>query len=128
VTIFSAHIGAHGRALKVGVDAEAREAGDRVREVDLPARLERLLLLGREDPVQEGAKLLRRQRARVPARERGRLREPDLERERDESLLRRLALPRFGDAPLAAIGQRDVRAWVADLSARGLAPATVPEA
>ena len=28
------------RALKVGVDAEAREAGDRVGEVDLPARLE----------------------------------------------------------------------------------------
>jgi hypothetical protein len=46
-------------------------------------------------------------------------------RDRDELLLRRLALPRFGDAPLAAISQRDVRAWVADLSARGLAPATV---
>ena len=49
-------------------------------------------------------------------------------RARDESLLRRLALPRFGDAPLAAISQRDVRAWVADLSARGLAPATVQKA
>jgi integrase len=46
-------------------------------------------------------------------------------RDRDELLLRRLALPRFGDAALAAIGQRDVRAWVAELSARGLAPATV---
>jgi integrase len=49
-------------------------------------------------------------------------------RERDESLLRRLALPRFGDAALAAISQRDVRAWVAELSARGLAPATVQKA
>jgi integrase len=49
-------------------------------------------------------------------------------RERDESLLRRLALSRFGDAPLAAISQRDVRAWVADLSAGPLAPATVQKA
>jgi hypothetical protein len=49
-------------------------------------------------------------------------------RERDESLLRRLALPQFGDAPLAAISQRDVRAWVAELTARGLAPATVQKA
>jgi integrase len=46
-------------------------------------------------------------------------------RERDESLLRRHALPRFGAAPLAAISQRDVRAWVADLSAGPLAPASV---
>jgi integrase len=37
-------------------------------------------------------------------------------------------LPRFGDLPLAAIGQRDVRAWVADLAASGLAPATVVKA
>jgi integrase len=49
-------------------------------------------------------------------------------RERDESLLRRLALSRFGDAPLAAISQRDVRAWVAELSAGPLAPATVQKA
>jgi integrase len=49
-------------------------------------------------------------------------------RARDESLLRRLALPSFGTVPLAAISQRDVRAWVADLSARGLAPATVQKA
>src|SRR5918995_2852702 len=49
-------------------------------------------------------------------------------RDRDELLLRRLALPRFGDASLAAISQRDVRAWVAELSARGLAPATVQKA
>src|SRR4029453_13809400 len=46
-------------------------------------------------------------------------------RDRDELLLRRLALPPFGGVPLAAISQRDVRAWVADLSGRGLAPATV---
>ena len=37
-------------------------------------------------------------------------------------------LPRFGDLPLAAIGQRDVRAWVADLTSRELAPATVVKA
>jgi integrase len=49
-------------------------------------------------------------------------------RERDESLLRRLALPWFGDAPLAAISQRDVRAWVAELNAGPLAPATVQKA
>jgi integrase len=49
-------------------------------------------------------------------------------RARDESLLRWLALPRFGDTSLAAISQRDVRAWVAELSAQGLAPATVQKA
>ena len=53
--------GAEALALEVGVDAEAREAGDRVREVDLPLRLEVLLLLGREDPVDERAGLLRRE-------------------------------------------------------------------
>jgi integrase len=42
--------------------------------------------------------------------------------------LRWLALPRFGDTSLAAISQRDVRAWVAELSAQGLAPATVQKA
>jgi integrase len=46
-------------------------------------------------------------------------------RDRDELLLRRMAVPSFGGVPLAAISQRDVRAWVAELSARGLAPATV---
>ena len=35
---------------------------------------------------------------------------------------------RFGDLALAAISQRDVRAWVAELSTRGLAPATVVKA
>jgi integrase len=49
-------------------------------------------------------------------------------RERNETLLRRYALPRFGDVALVAISQRDVRAWVAELSARGLAPATVQKA
>jgi len=49
-------------------------------------------------------------------------------RERNETLLRRYALPRFGDVALVAISQRDVRAWVAELSGRGLAPATVQKA
>jgi integrase len=49
-------------------------------------------------------------------------------KDRDELLLRRMALPSFGGVPLGAISQRDVRAWVADLSARGLAPATVQKA
>ena len=49
-------------------------------------------------------------------------------RARDEMLLRRYALPRFGDLALVAISQRDVRAWVAELSAGPLAPATVQKA
>jgi integrase len=40
-------------------------------------------------------------------------------------VLRLYALPRFGKVPLAAITQVDVRTWVAELSARGLTPATV---
>jgi integrase len=47
---------------------------------------------------------------------------------RDATYLRLYVLPRFGELPLAAIGQRDVRAWVADLTARELAPATVVKA
>jgi integrase len=43
-------------------------------------------------------------------------------------LLRRYALPHFGDLALVAISQRDVRAWVAELSTFGLAPATVQKA
>jgi hypothetical protein len=39
-----------------------------------------------------------------------------------------MVLPRFGTTPLAAIKQRDVQAWVADLRARGFAPATVVKA
>jgi hypothetical protein len=34
-------------------------------------------------------------------------------------------LPHFGDMPLDAMRQRDVAAWVARLTAHGLAPATV---
>ena len=44
---------------------------------------------------------------------------------RDRMLLDRYLLPRFGSTPLANISQRDVRAWVAELSGKGLAPATV---
>jgi hypothetical protein len=40
-------------------------------------------------------------------------------------LLRRYALPRFGNLLLAAIRQREVRAWVADLAATDLASSTV---
>jgi integrase len=47
---------------------------------------------------------------------------------RDETYLRRYVLPRFGDMPLDAIRQREVRAWVAWLLAQGLAPATVVKA
>jgi integrase len=46
-------------------------------------------------------------------------------RARDELVLRLYARPRFGNVPLAAITQLDVRTWVAELSARGLTPATV---
>jgi Phage integrase, N-terminal SAM-like domain len=46
-------------------------------------------------------------------------------RARAEMLLRRYALPRFGNQPPAAIRQREVRAWVADLAATDLAPSTV---
>ena len=37
-------------------------------------------------------------------------------------------LPHFGATPLAAITQPEVQAWVTDLTARGLAPATVVKA
>jgi hypothetical protein len=37
-------------------------------------------------------------------------------------------LPRFGQLPRAAIGQLEVRSWVTQLSAEGLAPATVVKA
>jgi integrase len=47
---------------------------------------------------------------------------------RDEMALRLYAVPQFGDMPLAAISQLEVRAWVTELSARGLAPATVVKA
>jgi integrase len=47
---------------------------------------------------------------------------------RDRSYFDSMVLPRFGTTPLAAIKQRDVQAWVADLRARGFAPATVVKA
>jgi integrase len=47
---------------------------------------------------------------------------------RDETYLRRYVLPRFGELPLEAIRQREVRAWVAWLLAQGFAPATVVKA
>jgi len=49
-------------------------------------------------------------------------------RARDDSYLRNHVLPAFGQAPLARISHLDVRAWVADLNAKGLAPATVHKA
>lgn len=49
-------------------------------------------------------------------------------RARDESYLKNYVLPRFGDAELARISQLEVRAWVSELVARGLAPATVQKA
>src|SRR5262245_59767334 len=47
---------------------------------------------------------------------------------RDAAILRCHVLPRFGPMALAAIGQIDVRVWVADLVAQGLAPASVQKA
>ncbi len=45
--------GAEALALEVDVDAEAGEAWDRIGEIELALDLELLLLLGREDPIQE---------------------------------------------------------------------------
>ena len=45
-------------ALEVRVDPEARQAGNRVRKVEAALRLEVLLLLGRDDPVDQRARLL----------------------------------------------------------------------
>jgi integrase len=44
---------------------------------------------------------------------------------RTEGILRNHVLPRFGDVPLAGIIPTEVRAFVSDLHAAGLAPATV---
>ncbi len=49
-------------------------------------------------------------------------------RARDEAYLRTHVLPAFGTTPLGRITQLDVRAWVAELAATGLAPATVHKA
>ena len=50
--------GAERLALEEDVDAEARDARDRVREVELAVDLEPLLLLGREDAVEQVARLV----------------------------------------------------------------------
>lgn len=47
---------------------------------------------------------------------------------RDESYIRNHIEPFFGKMPLTSIDQIDVRAWVAGLDAKGLAPATVRKA
>jgi integrase len=47
---------------------------------------------------------------------------------RYRAVLRVHVLPRFGGVPLGAIQQRDIRAWVAELGAVGLAPASVHKA
>jgi integrase len=49
-------------------------------------------------------------------------------RVRDESYLASYILPAFGRVPLGRITQLDVRAWVAELDSRKLAPATVVKA
>jgi len=49
-------------------------------------------------------------------------------RARDDSYLRTHVLPRFGALRLNAITPLEVRSWVADLTASGLAPATVQKA
>lgn len=49
-------------------------------------------------------------------------------RARDAAYLTAYIQPRFGATPLARISQLEVRGWVAELSARGLAPATVTKA
>jgi len=53
--------GGEAVALEIDVDAEAGDAGDGIREVDLPVDLEPLLLLGREDAVEKVPRLLRRE-------------------------------------------------------------------
>jgi integrase len=47
---------------------------------------------------------------------------------RHRAVLRIHVLPRFGGMALGAIQQRDIRAWVVELSAVGLAPASVHKA
>ncbi len=48
-------------ALEVDVDAKAGETGDRVRDVDLPIDLQMLLLLRREDAIEEALRVVGRQ-------------------------------------------------------------------
>lgn len=47
---------------------------------------------------------------------------------RDDSVIRSMVLPRFGDTPLLAIDPPAIRAWVAGLVADGYAPSTVRRA
>jgi integrase len=47
---------------------------------------------------------------------------------RDEHLFRLHVLPHFGAVPLVGITQREVRAWIAGLTAKGLAASTVQRA
>ena len=47
---------------------------------------------------------------------------------RDDTYLRTHVVPRFGAMPIGAITPLEVRAWVSDLTASGLAPATVHKA
>src|SRR5262249_7282622 len=54
--------GADRLALEVDVDTEARETRNRVREVELAVELEVLLLLAREDPIQQLLRLFGRER------------------------------------------------------------------
>jgi len=49
-------------------------------------------------------------------------------RARDESYIRTHVLPTFATVPIGRITQLDVRTWVAELAAAGLAPATVQKA
>ncbi|MDP9389117.1 MAG: site-specific integrase [Actinomycetota bacterium] len=49
-------------------------------------------------------------------------------RERDKGYVNRYILPAFGDAPLGSLSHSMVQAWVAGLTERGLAPATVVKA
>lgn len=49
-------------------------------------------------------------------------------RARDEATLRNHIVPVFGHRPIGAIGPGEVRKWVADMEARGYAPATIQKA
>ena len=53
--------GGEGVALEIDVDTEARDARDRIGEVDLTVDLEPLLLLRGEDAIEKVARLLRRE-------------------------------------------------------------------
>jgi hypothetical protein len=77
--------GADRLALEVDVDAEAREPRHGVREVELPVELEVLLLLAREDAVEQRPRVVGGERLSVRARdvpahaERGRAADRDVQ-------------------------------------------------